>query len=266
MMKKFYYPGEKFPSISITGDSCSLSCPHCDGKFLENMKSIQEEDELYRFALDLDDSGGNGFLLSGGCDERGRVPINDFIETLTKIKDNTSLLINVHTGLPSNDVVESLIDSGIDIISYDMIGSQNTIRNIYGIDASPEDYKERYNRMVDNGLKVIPHVTVGLNEGNLNGEFKAVEMVDRSKRIILNTLIPLDFGKRVKKEDFFSVVDYIPDDTEIIMGCMRERGRHDLEIRSLKKGVEGIVLPSKKTVKWAQKRYDVKKLERCCAF
>ncbi|MEF8832147.1 MAG: radical SAM protein [Candidatus Thermoplasmatota archaeon] len=263
-MKEFYYPGNKFPSVSITGESCALSCPHCEGRFLEGMVEVSDPEGLYEFALDLEESSGTGFLLSGGCNEQGKIPIEEYFGALSKIDETTDLSTNVHTGLPTKEMVEGLVKAEVDSVSYDMIGSKRTIENIYGLDATPEDYKEGYQMLKNAGLKVTPHITVGLNGGELDGEFKAVELLEKPKKIVLNSLIPNDFGKRVSKEDFFSVMEHIDDSTEILLGCMRERGRNNMEIEALKRGAKGIVLPSKKTQKWAEQNFDLEKIEKCC--
>lgn len=265
-MKEFYYPGDKFPSVSVTGRSCKLSCPHCRGRFLQGMKSITEPDELYGFAVEHEKTGGNGFLLSGGFTKEGRVPLVKFMDVLSKIKENTGLKINVHTGAPSEKIIEGLAKAEIDSVSYDMIGSQKTIELIYGLDATPEDYKRGYELLKDMGLKVVPHITVGLNAGELEGEFKAVDMLEKPSKLILNSLIPKDFGQRVHEKDFFSVMDKVGPESKIILGCMRERGRSGFEIEALRRGAEGIVVPSKKTVDWAEKRFDVDRIESCCAL
>lgn len=265
-MIRFYYPDEKFPSVSITGESCTLSCPHCKGRFLQGMKSISDPENLYDFALDLDRSEGDGFLLSGGFTEEGRVPLKGYSETISKIKDTTSLKINVHTGIPNKEMIEGLAQARVDAVSYDMIGSQRTIDAVYGIDASPKDYKIGYDLLRRADVEVIPHVTVGLNRGELDGEFQAIDMLECPDKLILNSLIPGDFGKRVEKEDFFSVMEHVDKRTDIIIGCMRERGRHTLEIGALKRGAKGIVIPSKKTREWTKKNHEVKKVEKCCVF
>ncbi|MFP4142949.1 MAG: radical SAM protein [Candidatus Natronoplasma sp.] len=265
-MKKFYYPGKKFPSISVTGTECALSCPHCDGRFLEGMVHVSNPKELYDFGVELDESGGNGFLLSGGCTEEGRVPIERYLDVLSKIDENTGLSINVHTGMPNEDMVKGLVESGVDAVSYDMIGSEKTIERVYSIDATPKDYQRGYEMLKNAGLNVAPHITVGLNGGELDGEFKAIKLLKEPKEIVLNSLIPKDFGKRVSKEDFLSVLDRISDSTEVLLGCMRERGRHEMEIEALKCGAEGIVLPSKKAFDWAKKHHEVEQIEKCCVF
>ncbi len=265
-MINFYYPGKDFPSISITGDACALSCPHCEKRFLRGMTHISDAEELYKFACELEKSGGKGFLLSGGCNEQGMVPIKDYCNALSLIKDNTSLELNIHTGLPDRDLVKRLSEIDVDVVSYDMIGSEETIKMIYGLDVSPLEYKNGYKALKESGIKVVPHITVGLNAGKLKGEFKAIDMIDDGSKIVLNTLIPTYFGDSVKKKDLLSVIDYISPDTEIIIGCMRERGRNELEIESLKRGVEGIVLPSKKTERWAKRKFEVKRTNKCCVF
>lgn len=265
-MIKFYFPGEKFPSVSITGDQCALSCPHCRGRFLHGMKSVADPEDLYEFALVHEEEGGEGFLLSGGFTKEGRLPLQDHIEVLSEIKETTSLEINVHTGVPDEDTIEKLASSGIDTVSYDMIGDKSTIETVYSLQLTPEDYKKGYESLKEKGMKVIPHVTVGLNKGELEGEFKAIDLLDEPPMMVLNSLIPQNFGKTVRKDDFFSVMDHIPSKTKIILGCMRERGRDEFEIKALKKGAEGIVIPSKKTISWAEKRYEVEKIEKCCVL
>ncbi len=265
-MISFYYPDEKFPNVSITGETCALSCPHCKGRFLKGMEHISDPEELYDFALDLEKAEGKGFLLSGGFTEKGQVPLKGYFETLSRIKDKTSLEINVHTGIPDEEMVEGLAKSQVDAVSYDMIGSQETIDIVYGIDSTPKDYEKGYDIFREAGLKVVPHVTVGLNRGRLDGEFRAIDMLKSPDTLILNSLIPNDFGKRVKKEDFFSVMDHVEEKTDVILGCMRERGRPDLEIKALKNGAKGIVLPSNQTREWAEKNYEVRRVKKCCAF
>ncbi|MFW5927880.1 MAG: radical SAM protein, partial [Thermoplasmatota archaeon] len=259
--------GKKFPSLSVTGHHCSLNCPHCEGKYLKNMIPVKTPDELMDEALQLSKKGAEGFLLSGGTDLKGRVPLSDYYPTLKDIKRKTDLIVNIHTGIPSEEDIELIKGSGIDVVSYDMIGSDETIDKIYGLGLDVETYKKGYTILFEAGIDVVPHVTVGLDEGHIVGEYDAIDAVSGSEKIILNSLIPSDFGGTVSKEDFLSVVNYAvkTTDADIIVGCMRERGRTELEIESVKQGVEGIVIPSKRTKSWAEKRYDVEIHRTCCA-
>ena len=59
-------------------------------------------------------------------------------------------------------------------------------------------------------------------------------------------------------------------DISIILGCMRPKTTNEdrmVEIASLKAGVNGIVLPSKKTLEFAELQgYKLNKYETCCAI
>lgn len=263
-----YYPGKQFPSLSVTGEECSLSCPHCEKKYLKGMVAVETPEKLIEISYQLQKEGGNGFLLSGGCDPEGKVPLHGYYKALKKIKEDTDLKINVHTGLADGEMARSLSDSKIDVVSYDVIGSAETIEYVYGLEKTPKDFKKGYDLLKKEGLKVAPHITVGLHDGELKGDFKSVKMVEGTDVLVLNSLIPSEFGKRVKKEDFLSVLDHGLShiDGKIILGCMRERGRSDMEIEALKRGVDGMVIPSRETVKWARSHLDIEKHETCCVF
>ncbi len=269
MEVSLYYPGKKFPSLSVTGKRCALSCPHCDAKYLNSMAPVTTPERLYELALELDGEA-NGFLLSGGCDHQGKVPLEGYHETIHRIKKETDLTVNVHVGLPDDEMVKKLAETDVDVVSYDMIGSRETIKLIYGTDVGPSSYKDMYEEMVNSGLTVVPHITVGLHRGEIKGEYRAVDSVKDTSRLVLNSLIPSDLGKRVKEKDLLSVLKYASKETEadIIMGCMRERGRVELERRAIEEGANGIVLPSKETVRWLEPVPDhrINKKERCCAI
>lgn len=267
-MKTFYYPGKKFPSVSVTGKDCALSCPHCQGKYLKDMEDVSEPEDLYDFALKLDKRDGNGFLLSGGFTDGGRVPLDDHYSVLSKIKEDMDLLINVHTGVPDVDMAGKLKEVGIDAVSYDMIGARETIEQIYGLDMEPEDYRQGYELLKGQGLSVVPHITVGLQGGTIDCEYKALESVRDSEIMVLNSLIPSDFGTSVDEKDFLSVLEHAVDksDANVIIGCMRERGDTELERECLRRGASGMVIPSRKTLDWAKERFKIEKKEVCCPF
>ncbi len=264
---EFYRPGKDFPALSVTGTRCQLNCPHCEGKYLGGMKAVETPDELYRLALELDNEGRRGFLLSGGCDTRGRVPVSGYLDVIHRIKDDTALTINLHTGWIDEETAGRVDGSGVDVVSYDIIGSEETIRSLYGVDIGPEYILEGYRALRSFGVRVVPHITIGLDKGVINGEFEAVDMVSDSNKLIINSLIPSkSFGRSVSDDDLISVLEYAREvvDGKIILGCMRERGRADLEISALEMGIDGIVMPSKKTVEWS-KKHSPKWYKGCCA-
>ncbi|MFO8109411.1 MAG: radical SAM protein [Thermoplasmata archaeon] len=264
---EFYYPGKQFPALSVTGHKCMLNCAHCRGHYLRGMKDVSDPDRLYRLALKLFHDGASGFLLSGGSDEKGRVPLDSHMEVIKKIRRETSLTVNLHTGIVDPGTVGGLKQASPQVISLDMVGSQETIREVYGLDIPLEDYENSYNILRDAHLNVVPHVTVGLNGGKIKGEFRAVDIVSDTKLLILNSLIPSYIGKSVSQDDFIRVLKYARDTTDarIYLGCMRERGRVSLEKKALEKGASGIVIPARDTLKWAEEKYPVRLIYSCCA-
>ncbi len=264
----FYHPGKDFPSLSVTGDWCSRDCKHCQGHFLRNMVDVSSPKKLKNTAERLFSEGAKGFLLSGGFDVDGKVPLEGYYEVLSDIKQDTDLLINVHTGLLDEDMVYNLKRAGVDIVSFDMIGSKETIEEVYGLDATPKDFEQSYKLIIQNGLEVVPHITLGLHGGSIDGEYRALEMVKDSSRLIINSLVPSFWGHSVCKEDIIEIIKTarLVTDAELVMGCMRERGRSEMEIEAIKAGIRGIVLPTKKTRKWAEKKYEILVKDMCCSF
>lgn len=231
------------------------------------MKPVKTGKTLYETAKKLEKGGCVGFLLSGGSDSKGMVPLKDHISSLERVKEDTSLIINVHTGLVDDEMVKWMKRIKPHVISYDMIGSARTLKEIYGSNAEPEEYLRGYNALKKAGLRVVPHVTVGLHEGRLLGEYRAIDMIDDSDVIVLNSLIPSEIDSPVDDDDFLSVLKYALEHTssKIYIGCMRERGNHRLEKRSIQMGIDGIVMPSRKTLKWARESHDINIFEECCA-
>ena len=134
---KIYNPTKRFPAISITGNDCALACEHCNKKYLKGMKAILNVTDLERYLMDLSKKGGVGALISGGCEPDGSVPLIGFLDTIKKVKTDTNLIINTHTGLLNIDTVKMLAESKIDIVSFDILPPLIVVLNLF----SPWRYK-----------------------------------------------------------------------------------------------------------------------------
>ncbi|MGM0405728.1 MAG: radical SAM protein [Thermoplasmatota archaeon] len=264
----FYHPGNKFPSLSVTGQRCIRNCKHCQGHFLKSMVDVSTPKKLKKTAETLSSEGANGFLLSGGYDEKGKVPLEGYFEVLKYIKQDTDLLINIHTGLLDEDTASNLKKTEVDVVSFDMIGNRETIEEVYGLNAAPSDFQKSYELLIQNGLETVPHITLGLHGGRIVGEYKALDMVSDCDKLIVNSLVPSHWGRSVSKRDIIEFLQIARDkiDAEMVLGCMRERGRYEIEIEAIELGIDGIVLPSRKTKEWSEKRYDIQVKEVCCSF
>jgi len=277
---KVYIPNNNFPAISITGSECALNCEHCNKKYLENMKPLLTNRDLKQFLINLHKEGGVGALISGGCDPNGAVPLKEFLNTIKEVKQQTNLIINIHTGLINENTARQLTDTTADIISFDINMDEKIIQDIYHLDKTVEDYKHSLELLQKNNLNIVPHVCFGLYYGKIHDELKSIKFIKESilnpSLIVIIALIPpknSDF-EIPKPEDIsklIAVTRIIFPQTEISLGCMRPRGsvKKEIEILALKAGITRIEIPSKTTLQW-MKKYDPKVsfefYSACCAI
>jgi len=273
-----YYPGREFPAISTTGDRCALSCKHCSGRYLEGMIPAITPEELLSVSESLVSENGRGFLLSGGCDERGRVRLVDFIPAIEQIKSTTNLRINAHIGLTPKDELRRLVRSGIDAFSVDVFGDDTTVREVTGLGASAEDYIEIVRGLKAEGAPIVaPHICAGVQAGRLGGETRAIRSLRevRPEVLVVISLIPTRGTPYAEvfppsPEDILSVVaearSVLPD-SRLLLGCMRSKRDRSWEIDAALAGLDGIVLPSEATVNALRKAgHSIRKVHTCCAF
>src|SRR5512139_3017910 len=69
----------RFAAISLTGSHCDLRCGHCQGKLLESMIPAEDPETLLQEADRLRLAGAHGILVSGGANQNGEVPLEEFI-------------------------------------------------------------------------------------------------------------------------------------------------------------------------------------------
>ena len=276
---RFYYPHPRFPAVSITGEWCALRCKHCMGKYLKGMTPIKSPEKLKEFSIRLDGRGGVGILVSGGCTPDGRVPLERFYDALRWIKRHTELIINVHTGLVDERRADELASTGIDIASVDVVGSDETIRRVYGLRAKVEDYRKTLNSLMDTSIPaVVPHLCVGLDYGRILGEAKALEIISEAKpeQMVVIALIPtrgtpMESVSPPPPRDVAKVIALarsLMPETSISLGCMRPRmRREELETLCLKAGADRMVLPSKTARRWIE-THGLKaiELDGCCSI
>lgn len=274
----FFITSNYFPSISVTGKECSLMCRHCRGKLLESLVHATTCDEIVKKALSMHKKGARGILLTGGCDERGRVPINDIAPAIKKIKDKTEMLLIAHTGFISGEEAFALKGSGLDGIGFDVIGDMGTAKEVYGISVSEMEYKESLRAIEDSGLMVFPHVCVGLHFGELRGELRALEMIREVSpvSVIITGIMPVagtpmahikprlsDFEKVITR-----AVEMFPD-TPVVLGCAHSTGkdREEIEMMAIKCGVSGIAAPALGTSRFAKENgFEVNYYGMCCGL
>jgi len=128
--KHFCSSAAVFPTISVTGNVCSLNCKHCGGKVLETMAPAISPEELFDLGAKLKKNGAKGVLVSGGCLPDGSVPLDNFVPSLGKLKDMLGLTVFVHTGIIGQATALALKEAGVDAALIDVIGSDQTVAEI----------------------------------------------------------------------------------------------------------------------------------------
>lgn len=237
-------------AISLTGKHCALHCAHCNGHYLRGMVDIRNAD-----ATDM-----TSCLISGGCDRFGKVPVTAHLAQIRALRPGR--LLNWHVGMIAEDDMRAIAPYA-DIISFDFVGDDETIREVYGLDYTAEAYLREY-EMLRRYAKVVPHLTVGLRGGQLSGEYQALHQL---KTVGLDALVLLVFmptpGTHYahcsppsldKVADLLLTARVTLPTTPMYLGCMRPGGRYrrELDALAVRAGVNKIVNPAPSAIQEAK--------------
>ena len=272
-----YHPGKAFPAISVTGDECSLQCDHCRAHYLKGMMPAPNPADLIKIAKELDAGGAEGMLVSGGCDKNGKIPLAPFLPALKRIKLETKLKVNLHTGLVDDEEASAIADANVDCISFDLVQDPEAIRKRLHLSCGPEAYAGTLTSLFTADIKsVVPHLLVGLSGEEDRFEIAAIEMAAKNPidgLVILSLMptkgTPMEGSQSPSDDHLLEIVERAVDalDVPIILGCMRPRGNWELEIKAIGLGVRRIAMPSPKTEVWAKAQgYGIIKRSSCCVF
>lgn len=277
-----YYVWPKFPSISMSGTACSLSCKHCNHTYLHDMKELTTPQQLQDACDTFVKQEAVGFLLSGGCDKNGKMlNLQRLLPTIKKIKNQTDLIIKLHTGFVDKKLAEEIVSAGIDIASLEIAGSNQTIQEIFDFNATTESYTNTLKCLESAGMPyIVPHVCIGLHYGCLQGEYTALDIIKNNcdPSVIVFIVFrptkgtPLQHCQIPTPESISEVISYAKNlfpTKELSLGCIRPRStrRNDIELAALHAGVTRMEIPSKHTLSTAEfMGYHIQKIPACCAL
>lgn len=259
----FDYP-LKTAAISLTGPYCVLNCAHCGGEYLKPMTPIWSAQV----------QGATSCLISGGCDLSGKVPVTRDLAKVEALRSGR--VMNWHVGLIERDEAEAIAPY-VDVISFDFVGDDETIKEVYGLERRVEEYVKSY-ELLRGYFPLIPHITVGLKGGEIGGEYRALEILEGLglEGLILIVFTPTPGTRYADREppELKEVIALIAEarlrfpTAPLYLGCMRPRGgyRHLLDPWALRAGVNGIVSPASEAVVLAEELgLKVIRREECCA-
>jgi uncharacterized radical SAM superfamily protein len=267
-----------FPSISITGSSCALNCQHCNGKVLDTMLPAQTPEALFDICLKLKNDGAVGCLISGGCLPNGSIPIDGFIDAIAKIKRELGLTVVTHTGVVDFSIARRLKEAQVDAALIDIIGSNETIHEVYHLDVSVEDFDRSLRAFHESGIPFVPHVLGGLHYGRLKGELGALKMISKysPSAVIIIAFMPIH-GTPMEKvsppepEDIVRILvsaRLLMPETPLVLGCMRPKGEHRRRTDTLAvgAGVNAIAFPAEEAIRLAESlNLEISFSSLCCS-
>ncbi|MFO7619230.1 MAG: radical SAM protein [Thermoplasmata archaeon] len=271
-MVQVFHPSRNFIQVSLTGEFCQLQCPHCQGRFLRHMAPALTPQALYGLAGESARKGVKGMLISGGCDATGQVPVFDYLDIIKNIKENIDIKINIHTGFIRLDNIPELAGKGIDVISFDVIGSPDVVKRIYGIDLEPDYFDRALAAFSAAGLRVVPHITAGLDRGLDSGEENALRIIARHSPdfVVMNALMSSE-GDDESPARLLEVLrmarEILPEKTAIGIGCMRPRGDTIPADLIAELAIASIAMPSKRLLEDLKALgIEIGERDGCCCF
>ena len=270
------FPGEmafNFPSktraITVTGSQCRLNCAHCNGHYLKTMVDITD----WRAKLTRDITS---CLISGGCTRDGKVPVLGHLPVIREIRQS-GRRINLHTGLLAEAEIEQL-DQVADAVSFDFVGDRETIKEVYGLEKTVDDYIKTY-LSLRKRVKVVPHICIGLRGGSISGEYKALQMLrelgaDGLVFIVFRPTPGTKYADRTPPalDEVVRILARARIEMPAIpihLGCMRPSGRYraELDRLALRCGVNKIVRPTPAAIALAgELGMEIKRGEECCVL
>ena len=246
-----------FPSFSITAGACGLNCDHCRAEILKPMLAATSPamlDQKVRHLVATQDL--QGFLLSGGSNRRNEIPYERYYPVVERLKrDFPQMSIAIHTALTDEAGARAMEAAGVDTAMMDVIGAEETIREVYHLDRPVEDFEATLAALCTTSMKVSPHIVVGLHYGRIVGELNALDIVSRHAVEALVLVVVMPF---YAKPGLFAVPDTadvgrifgearrrLPD-RQVLLGCARPPGLHKraVDAYAVMAGLDGIAFPA----------------------
>jgi lipoyl synthase len=269
----------RFLPVSVTGSACALSCDHCQTKVLDGMIAVPAGQDLFTLAKRLRAQGSEGLLVSGGSTRTGEVPLLPHVRHIPRIRSELGMKVIVHSGVASPRLAAALAAVGVDGVMLDIIGADETLREVYHLDLTVADMENSLRVLASEGLRIIPHIVLGLHYGSFLGEHAALEMLTRYpvSTLILVVLTPLSGTPMAhippppadQVAEFFGTARLAAPATPINLGCARPLGKvkSDLDQAAIDLGLNGIAYPAQGAISYARSRGLTPRLfEYCCSL
>ncbi|MEM1620328.1 MAG: radical SAM protein [Metallosphaera sp.] len=261
----------KFTTISITGGQCSLNCFYCGTKYISSMEGAMSPEIFEKTVRRLHSRGVKGFLVSGGFDRDGKLPVAPFLPVMRKLKRELNLVFNLHPGLQDRETIEEMRDV-VDIVDFAFAYSPGSY-HAKGIRAEREAYVKTLEDFIVRGPEyVVPHLMLGLPRDSEEDLRQEMELVSTFKPYLMNFLVVIptpDTPSRALKVDLNKVIPLIEYGSRLMagrtsMGCMRPYViKEELDRAVLSKGlVQRIANPHHRVIR----EFNLPIYDACCSL
>ena len=246
-----------FPSFSITAGACGLNCDHCRAEILKPMIAATSPamlDQKVRHLVATQNL--HGFLLSGGSNRRNEIPYERYYPVVERLKrDFPAMKIAIHTALTDERGARAMEAAGVDTAMLDVIGADETIRDVYHLDRPVQDFEATLAALCSTSMEVSPHIVIGLHYGRIVGETNALDIVSRHPvtALVLVVVMPFyaapglyavpdatDVGR------IFGEARHRLAERQVLLGCARPPGLHKrvVDTYAVMAGLDGIAFPA----------------------
>jgi len=254
-----------FPAFSITAGGCALDCDHCQAKILEPMIPATRPAVLERKVREMVEREQlGGFLLSGGSNRANEIRYEPYFPVIERLKrDYPHLKIAIHSALLDEARAKGMEAAGVDTAMMDVIGAEETIREVYHLDRPVRDFESTLEALCSTRMEVVPHIVIGLHYGRILGEAAALDIVSRHpiKSLVLVVVMPFyarpGTFRTPAAEDagriFLEARSRLPH-REVLLGCARPPGMHRrvTDAYAVAAGLDGIAFPADGAVSVAE--------------
>lgn len=269
----------KYRAVSITGTRCALDCEHCKGLLLHTMPSAQDADALVRLGLEAHARGDRGILVTGGCDDSGKLPWEQFLPAIRALKQSTDLTVTVHAGQVDFRTAAALKDAGVDQALVDVMGDDDTVRDVYHLPGGTGRIRRTLEALATAGLVTVPHILFGIHYGEVRGETRALQIlkaycIDKYVVVVImpfrNTpMAGISVPEPARVAHFLAQARLELPHARASLGCARPRGRyrHEVDLLAVRAGINSLALPSEPALTYAEQNgLEVVYRQTCCSL
>lgn len=267
-----------FVTISVTGRQCAYRCAHCNRVMLQGMLPAGAPDDFKRLVQNLHRRGCKGLLLSGGADESGRVPLSSHLDGIREAA-RLGMRVVAHGGLLDESTAYALREAGVEQVTMDIIGSEQTIHEVYHLSVGVAAYEQAMINCERAGLSYSPHIVIGLHFSQLLGEEEAFAMIRHyhPQRVVFVVLTPQKHTDMAllppppveEVSAFLAMASARRGDLPLVLGCARPAGAYKriVEQKAVDLGFRAIAYPDKKTIDDCRRKGIAYEFEaQCCCL